>query len=535
LASAVRLHEPAAFPVPIALPEVDQAAALTPLSNTNSVVRINRNVAAVMLALYLVFLGYRSGRLFRAWQRTRRIKRSARLVEPSEDLQRIMAECQTAFQIAPVSLLSSDAVLVPITVGVWKPLVILPEELLREADADLLASAIGHEIVHVWRRDYLLNLIYEFLYLPLSFHPAAAFVRRRINQTRELCCDELVADRLIKADVYARSLVRLAGSAPSLGNLAPTTTVGIADADILEVRIMSLLNRSETSGRGKKLLLIAVALILAAPCVAAAAFTFRFDLNPDVSLTQQQENAQKAREREEKERAESEEYKKGLQLGQEEKERREKAAREGNQGGAMIAQGEPQERSRREQTELEMKAKRQAALAGLAKISMDQAIQIALSQQGGKVLECTLIGEHWEAPGKLAKDGQVLYHVVIFSGDEANPVTTHVLINAIDGTVFRSQRERAAIFGGKLNDKVLNLPRPEYPEIARAASASGTVAVEVTIDESGNVISAKAISGHPLLQAAAVSAARGAQFSPTKLNGEPVKVKGILSYDFVIK
>src|SRR6202171_2587092 len=184
-------------------------------------------------------LGYRGVRLFRAWQRTRRIKRSARIVELSESLQRIIEECQIAFQITPFSVLCSDSVCVPITVGVRKPLVILPEELLREADDDILASAIGHEIVHVWRRDYLLNLIYEFLYLPLSFHPAAALVRRRINQTRELLCDELVTERLLKADVYARSLVRLAGSAPLRG-LAPTTTVAIADADILEVRIMSL-------------------------------------------------------------------------------------------------------------------------------------------------------------------------------------------------------------------------------------------------------------------------------------------------------
>src|SRR3984893_12308299 len=251
-ASAVRLQQSSAFPVPIGLPEADQANAFKPLPNTNSAVRINGNLAAVLLTLYVLFLGYRGVRLFRAWQRTRRIKRSARIVELSESLRRIIEECQTAFQITPVSVHCSNSVSVPITVGVRKPLVILPEELLREADDEVLASSIGHEIVHVRRRDYLLNLIYEFLYLPLSFHPAAALVRRRINQTRELCCDELVADRLVQADVYARSLVRLAGSAPQLRNLAPTTSVGIADADILEVRIMSLLNRSETSGPGKK-------------------------------------------------------------------------------------------------------------------------------------------------------------------------------------------------------------------------------------------------------------------------------------------
>jgi len=86
--------------------------------------------------------------------------------------------------------------------------------------------------------------------------------------------------------------------------------------------------------------------------------------------------------------------------------------------------------------------------------------------------------------------------------------------------------------GGVLNGKATSLPTPPYPPIARAAHASGNVTVEVTIDEEGNVISAHAVSGHPLLQAAAVAAARQAKFSPTRLSGQPVKVQGTLIYSF---
>ena len=102
---------------------------------------------------------------------------------------------------------------------------------------------------------------------------------------------------------------------------------------------------------------------------------------------------------------------------------------------------ELRERALREQLERESKAAMNAALIRLAKIPMDQAIQIATSQQPGKVLACSLVGEHWEAPGKLAKDGMVFYHTVIVSGDEANPVTTHVLINAMDGSVIKTEKE----------------------------------------------------------------------------------------------
>jgi periplasmic protein TonB len=92
---------------------------------------------------------------------------------------------------------------------------------------------------------------------------------------------------------------------------------------------------------------------------------------------------------------------------------------------------------------------------------------------------------------------------------------------------------RAPISGGVLNGKAISLPKPAYPPIARAAHAAGTVVVQVLIDENGSVVSAKALSGHPLLQAAAVGAARQARFSPTKLSGQPVKVTGVIQYNFV--
>jgi TonB family protein len=95
-----------------------------------------------------------------------------------------------------------------------------------------------------------------------------------------------------------------------------------------------------------------------------------------------------------------------------------------------------------------------------------------------------------------------------------------------------AQGKRAPISGGVLNGKAITLPSPAYPPIARQAKASGTVVVQVTIDEYGNVIAARAVSGHPLLQAAAVAAAREARFSPTLLMGEPVKVTGVITYNF---
>ncbi len=92
--------------------------------------------------------------------------------------------------------------------------------------------------------------------------------------------------------------------------------------------------------------------------------------------------------------------------------------------------------------------------------------------------------------------------------------------------------KRAPISGGVLNGKAITLPKPDYPAEARAARASGTVVVQVTIDEYGNVIAARAVSGHPLLQQVSMNAAFQARFTPTFLMGEAVKVTGMITYNF---
>jgi|SRR2546423_1243778 len=92
---------------------------------------------------------------------------------------------------------------------------------------------------------------------------------------------------------------------------------------------------------------------------------------------------------------------------------------------------------------------------------------------------------------------------------------------------------KAPISGGVLNGKAVRLVQPPYPAIARSAHASGQVKVQIVIDENGNVISAAPVSGHPLLTGAAVAAARASKFTPTKLSGMPVKVSGVIIYNFV--
>jgi protein TonB len=88
---------------------------------------------------------------------------------------------------------------------------------------------------------------------------------------------------------------------------------------------------------------------------------------------------------------------------------------------------------------------------------------------------------------------------------------------------------------GAINGRALTKPAPPYPPLARKSRISGTVTVQILLDESGRVISAHATSGHPLLQTAAVQAAYQARFSPTLLSGQPVKASGWITYNFVLQ
>lgn len=85
---------------------------------------------------------------------------------------------------------------------------------------------------------------------------------------------------------------------------------------------------------------------------------------------------------------------------------------------------------------------------------------------------------------------------------------------------------------GVLNGSAIELPKPTYPAAARAVGAKGTVGVAVVVDENGNVISATATSGHPLLRSAAVDAARRARFNPTFVDSVAVQISGVLIYNF---
>lgn len=117
------------------------------------------------------------------------------------------------------------------------------------------------------------------------------------------------------------------------------------------------------------------------------------------------------------------------------------------------------------------------------------------------------------------------------------PLVLISIIPAVAQTQDDSQQKRPMVIrksGGVLQSSAINRVQPEYPPLARAAQVSGAVVVELTIDEEGNVMAARAISGHPLLKDSAIAAALGWKFKPTTLSGIPVRVIGTITFNFTL-
>jgi len=119
----------------------------------------------------------------------------------------------------------------------------------------------------------------------------------------------------------------------------------------------------------------------------------------------------------------------------------------------------------------------------------------------------------------------IVFGLCILSASQAQTATQQQGGPPISGIIRKA--------GGVLQGSATKRVTPEYPELASVARITGSVVVEVTVNEEGTVEAARAVSGHPLLKDAAVDAARGWVFTPTTLSGTPVKVIGTITFNFM--
>src|SRR5262245_34201672 len=217
------------------------------------------NLGLLLAAGYGAFILYRIAALSLAWRRTRRILRASELALAGE-----------------VPILTSVEATKPMTLGVFRPVLILPRTL--ELSESALAAVVAHEMAHICRRDFLANLVIEIGTLPIAFHPLTAMLKRRLADARELACDEQVTPRLVPPRDYARVLIDVAAFACAAPRPAYSLTMAGGD---FEDRIRRIVRRTDM--KHSRILMAAAWAALAVSSVAAAGIAVHPRLNPAVN------------------------------------------------------------------------------------------------------------------------------------------------------------------------------------------------------------------------------------------------------------
>jgi beta-lactamase regulating signal transducer with metallopeptidase domain len=219
-----------------AAPRRDAGAPAAPLVVLHLRERLDAALPAFILA-WATGVGLLSVRVLGGWSVAQRLKRSGRPVTLEAWQRAALQLCRRMRIWLPVGLSESALVEVPTVIGWLRPVVLLPVSTLAGLSPAQLEALLAHELAHVRRFDYLVNLIQTFAETLLFYHPAVWWVSHRMRVEREHCCDDAAVAACGDAVGYARALAELEG----LRSFAPTLAVA-ADGGSLWQRVVRLVD-----------------------------------------------------------------------------------------------------------------------------------------------------------------------------------------------------------------------------------------------------------------------------------------------------
>lgn len=231
----------------------------------------------VIAAAYAIVSAYFAARFAWNWFRLAAIREDAEAIELEGEAALAWAQCSRRFGIDDASIAMSSQVFGPVTMGLSKKLVLLPANMLDGLPEDDLHTVIAHEFAHICRNDFLINLIYEVISLPVSYHPLFWLTRERIMETREMVCDQMAAE-FTGPNEYARSLLRLAALLLEGMPVRIPHAIGIFDANALERRLMKLTEKQNEIRGVRRLAIVATCATFALGiCGSALALSMHVD------------------------------------------------------------------------------------------------------------------------------------------------------------------------------------------------------------------------------------------------------------------
>jgi hypothetical protein len=211
-------------------------------------------------------------RVLKAWRNARGLVEVSQEVALCSAAETVLRDFGRSFDLNLPEVRECAAVTSPMVVGAASPVVLLPEGFAGHPN-DEVRAALLHELAHVKRRDYLTNGVCQLAALPVNWHPVAYVVQQKIRRTREMACDEMAAREMQSELGYARCLVTMAREMLSGGLAERPEFVGLFSNNVLEERVMRLMEtKTVLSARAKLLRLVSGATAMATATLMAGSF-----------------------------------------------------------------------------------------------------------------------------------------------------------------------------------------------------------------------------------------------------------------------
>jgi beta-lactamase regulating signal transducer with metallopeptidase domain len=249
LPTVARVAPSAAIGAQASLPAVAADAAEPAL-------RLDPAAGWMMIGLLALVPAVLALRLTMASAAARRLVREARPATLPPEVTRALERLAGAHGRTVPPVRSAPGLHSPAVVGVFSPVILLPEAMAAQPQdpGDDLRAALLHELAHVLRHDYAVNVACEVLTLPVCWHPATLAIKAGVRRSRELACDAIAARAMGSPKAYARRLVSLAQSlgqqtsTPSSALAGAALAVGLFGRSDLEDRLMNLLKPADDEG-----------------------------------------------------------------------------------------------------------------------------------------------------------------------------------------------------------------------------------------------------------------------------------------------
>lgn len=146
---------------------------------------------------------------------------------------------------------------------------LLPAEFIGKVETRDLDAALAHELAHVQRNDFVKNVVYAVLMLPVAYHPCAWLLQKAVAESRETVCDAMAAEALEGRKKYARSLLRLAMAIPAGLRGRATAAVGIFEGNTLERRVGIMMDRGKRLKGVSRVVAMAAVLLMTTAAVVS--------------------------------------------------------------------------------------------------------------------------------------------------------------------------------------------------------------------------------------------------------------------------